>query len=664
MTATFDPASALTWSEPKRVETQRGPRTLRIAPATEDFWAAWKQNKPALAAAGLRVRRDGRTGQWSVCWWQPLDGGTKAKETAAVQASRANDADVAIPCPPGLAYLPYQKAGIAFCRGRAGTLLADEMGLGKTIQAIGAINDDPTIVRVLVIAPATLKINWARELSKWLVRKLSVGIADSKVWPSTDIVIVNYDVLTKWPKKLEFYWDLVVIDEAQYIKNPRSIRTKAVIGNRSKKDGEVTSGIPAKRKIALTGTPILNRPIEAWPILTWLAPREWPSMWQYARRYCNAHNNGWGWDLSGASNLEELQHRLRTTVMIRRLKADVLTDLPPKRRQVIELPADGTADLVARQNREWDAGEAAIIALRSAVELAKVSDDQEGYKQAVQALRDGMRARFEAGAKIAHEVALAKVPYVIEHVRDLVEAGTKVLLFAHHLDVIAAYHAAFLNSVVVTGEVGYAERQEAVDRFQKDPTANPFIGGIHAAGVGLTLTASSHVVFAELDWVPGNLSQAEDRAHRIRQRESVLVQHLVLEGSLDARMAKTLIDKQDVIDRALDRKTARQEEMSEPLVPMPVVTITREEIERATQTVDDEQGRAVHRCLQILAGVCDGAVARDNCGFNGCDAHIGHSLAAAPRLSPKQAALGAKIITKYKRQLPADLYETALRRLP
>ena len=153
------------------------------------------------------------------------------KALASIEASRATRADVAIPAPEGLDYLPYQKAGIAYAMEREGTLIGDDMGLGKTMQAIGAINADPEARRVLIICPASLKLNWAKELRKWLVRPLTIGVADGKFWPNTDIVIINYDVVAKHRARIDAVeWDNLTVDECHYLKNPKAQRTKAVLG--------------------------------------------------------------------------------------------------------------------------------------------------------------------------------------------------------------------------------------------------------------------------------------------------------------------------------------------------------------------------------------------------------------------------------------------------
>lgn len=513
---------------------------------------------------------------------------------------------------------------------------------------------------MLIVCPASLKLNWKRELEKWLVRPQTVGIAAGEYCPKTDIVIVNYDILWKFRKAGEFYWDLIVADECHLIKNPKSQRSQALCGKRATKADIAagrtsTSGIPAKRKLALTGTPILNRPMEIFPILNWLDPVAWPNGFKFGVRYAGGTNGRWGWDFTGATHLDELQRILRSTLMVRRLKAEVLLELPAKRRQVIELASNGSAELVDMERAVWDRNKERLEQLKARVELARVSDNQEDYATAAAELKAGAVAAFADGAKIAHEIALAKVPDVIEHLTENLESG-KIVCFAHHLDVIGQIAAAFPGCAVITVDVSLEDRQRAVDRFQNDPACRLIVCGIKAAGVGLTLTASSHVVFSEIDWVPGTMSQCEDRTHRIGQRDAVLVQLLVLERSLDAHKVQTLISKQEIIDKALDQ--APDASVSEPVVPVTCVTITVAEAKREAAALTREQVAAVHRGLQMLAGVCDGAVKRDGCGFNGADAFIGHALANAPGLSGKQAALGRKLLIKYRRQLPMGLLET------
>jgi SWI/SNF-related matrix-associated actin-dependent regulator 1 of chromatin subfamily A len=609
----------------------------------------------------------------------------------AVEASRAADltGDTDIPVPDGLEYLPFQKAGIVEGAARVNVLIGDEMGLGKTIQAIGIMNMAGSNGRTLVVCPATPKINWQREMEKWLTDTYTIAVGDAQNLPDTDIVIINYDVLdrhctcVKRTKELKAIvkanpnnalaaaelrtltdamkkrlvtrddcplhgptWGTYIVDECHYIKNDKTVRSRQI------------RAVKTNRAIFMTGTPICNRPIELWPTISYLDPDHWNSktFWGYAKRFCDAKNNGYGWDMRGAANLDELQRILRGTILIRRLKKDVLTELPAKFRQVIEIPANGNAEIVAHEVKAMAAQEQRLAELKAAVELAKCHDDPEEYHAAVEALRDGVTAAFTEISQLRHDTAVAKIPDVITHVREVLDAEDKVVVFAHHKDVVKALAEEFGDAAVkITGDVPPAQRMAIVDRFQTDPTITVFIGNIQAAGTAITLTAASHVIFAELDWVPGNISQAEDRCHRIGQNDNVLVQHLVLEGSIDATLAKTIVAKQKVIDAALDKETEL-----EPVVPMftgaATEGLTRKIIEREAPTLTADQVDAIQTALRTLAGTdADFARIKNDVGFNQVDAAFGHSLAEQGRLTNKQAVAAKRMVLKYHRQIGDDL---------
>jgi SWI/SNF-related matrix-associated actin-dependent regulator 1 of chromatin subfamily A len=342
--------------------------------------------------------------------------------------------------------------------------------------------------------------------------------------------------------------------------------------------------------------------------------------------------------------------------MIRRLKADVLTELPPKRRQVVEIAANGASAIVARERKGYEAHEERIESLRASAELAK-AESNEAYAAAVAALSEAQQAAFGEISQLRHDTAVAKVPAILEHVTSALEAdeSSKVIVFAHHHDVIDALVTGLgeYGAVHLDGRMGMTDRQANVDRFQTDPGCRVFVGGILAAGVGLTLTASSHVIFAELDWVPGNVTQAEDRAHRIGQTQSVLVQHLVLDGSLDARMAHILVEKQDVADRALDRATSSAAYVTASRERAATETESRKKLAAVAEKLTDEQIAEIHAGLRRLRAACDGARNLDGQGFSAIDVRIGWALADAPKLTRRQAALGLKLTTKYRRQLAA-----------
>ena len=450
---------------------------------------------------------------------------------------------------------------------------------------------------------------------------------------------------------------MLISDESHALKNPKARRTQQVLGRWDRDPEKRIARIDADRCLWLTGTPILNRPVELWPLLKRTG---WRGSWKdYVERFCAAYRDRWGWKVDGASNLDELQSLLRQTIMVRRLKADVLTELPAKRRQVIEIPANGAAGTVAAEAHAWALRQDEVAMLQAAVELAKASDDEEEYREAVRALQVGMMAAFTEMSALRHETALAKVPWVIEHLADAVEGGP-VVCFCHHRDVVKAVAAGLkerdIESLLATGDMATDDRQTNVDRFQAGD-APVFLGTIGAAGTGITLTAASHVVFAELDWVPGNITQAEDRCHRIGQTNAVLIQHLVLEASLDAILANRLVEKQAVIDAALDDpiEGAVEPEWGSLITPLEPASrnARRSHIAAEATALTPMDVVLIHEQLRFLAARCDGAIALDGAGFNGIDSPIGKSLAALPMLSPKQAALGQRILQKYRGQLEA-----------
>ena len=661
--------ASLSWSAPREVPTKKGPRMVSSAPVNDEVLALWGRERSEMYGLGYSVSEF--RGKWQISRWTEIDAKVVALREESKALSRATDAEIAVPCPAGLAYLGYQKAGIKFGLDRPAVLIGDEMGLGKTIQAIGILNALPEKARVLIICPASLKLNWQRELKRWLVTDRSVLVADSKTGAeligALSITIMNYDILHKFWRTLRAReWDVLIADEAHYLKTPDSRRTQMVFGRKAKKattKREALEAVPpvhAKKRILLTGTPISNRPVELFPLIEYLDPVRWTNFFKYANRYCDAHNNGFGWDFTGSSNLEELQDILRTSIMVRRLKKDVLTELPAKRRQVIEFPAEGKlAQFVADESEAYGDHEEELSELHAQVELAKASDNPDDYTKAVENLRKGVAAVFAGMSTSRRLLAEAKIDLCIEHIREAVEEAQKVVVFAHHKSVAAAIAAAFGNAAVtLVGDTPMVERQAAVDRFQRDPSCKVFVGSIGAAGVGITLTAASHVIFCELSWVPGEVSQGEDRCHRIGQRESVLVQHLVVEGSLDATMAKRIVAKQEVIDQALDTLRA-------PMLEMPVASTARgsatvgsskEKIAKEAELMTPDERAAAHEALKFLAGRCNGARDWDGAGFSKIDTCLGKDLAARTWLSPKQAALARKIAWRYRKsQLPESL---------
>jgi len=536
----------MNWSEPKRVHTKRGYRILLTAHPDEKFWITWKENKQSLKDKGISVSKDEQTGEWEVQWWKPDKKAEKTKEE-----SKLVSVDVDLPSPEGLSYFPFQKAGIKFAMSRKSTLFGDEMGLGKTMEAIGTINATKKPGKILVVSPKRVKINWRNELQKWLVHDLTISVIETgDVWIDGDVVIINYDLLKNHSKKIHsIKWNFIIIDEGHYLKNPTAKRTKALFG-----DDKEMKPVEAKHKLILTGTPILNRPVEGFSLFHYLDPIEFRNFMSYAKKYCDAQHTRWGWDFRGASNTKQLQDKIRSLFMIRRLKSDVLSELPPKQRQVIEIPANSNKKIVDKENAVSKPYEIKREELRIKAEKAKELENKDEYNKIIRELKVTTDIMFIKMSKVRHETAIAKIPDVCDHVENMLEQGIKkVVLFAHHRDVIEEIHKYFKDcSVTLVGGMSTEQSEASINEFQNNDNIKLFIGNIQAAGVGITLTAAHYVVFAELDWVPANMNQSEDRCHRIGQKASVLIQHLVLENSFDARMAQSIIEKQRIIDDILD----------------------------------------------------------------------------------------------------------------
>ena len=660
----------LKFSVPREVNTQRGPRLVSNAQPNEHFIELYQRRTVWLRERGYTYSLNKFAGNMQVSFWQLVPATVLVERSEAIAASRATDANISIPSPEGLTYLGYQKAGVAYSLGRQGSLIGDEMGLGKTIQAIGVINSSPQMKKILLVCPASLKLNWKRELDKWLVKKRPIIISDSKMFCAVDgVSIINYDILHKHIDEIRCTeWDLIVLDEAHYLKNRSARRTKMVFGDKVSKQEKLDGyadvpPIQAHKRILLTGTPIANRPAEIFGLINYADPIAWPNFFKFAKRYCNAYEGSFGWSMDGASHLDELHDKLRETVMIRRLKKDVLKELPAKRRAIVEFTATGAAKaLVQAEKAAYAAKDAQMAALQVRVEMAKASDNEAEYKSAIMAMKEGVGAIFGELATIRRETVTAKVNMkeIVAFIDEAVEESEKVIIFAHHKDAIAILHKRFGQaSVLLVGDTPMIERQAAVDRFQTDPTCKVFLGSLMAAGVGITLTASSHVLFVEGDWVPGNLSQAEDRAHRIGQLESVLVQHLVLEDSIDATLLKRVIAKQEIIDQALDSAAAPDEpdQAIGRLEQHATEGTSKEKLAKEAEALTDDQCVAAKEAIRFLAGNCNGAIDWDGQGFSKVDTTIGKSLAGMVTLSKKQCALARKIAWKYRGQLGDSLRE-------
>ncbi len=445
---------------------------------------------------------------------------------------------------PGLKkeLFPFQHKGVQFIESHKGkALVADEMGLGKTAQALAWLQLHPELRPAVIVVPASLKLNWKKEAEMWMSDpKVQVLSGTKATLPIVgEIIVINYDILSGWlPVLKEIKAKVLILDEVHYTKNQTAKRTKAV--------KMLKKSIP--HLIALSGTPIINRPIEAFTVLSMLDPVNFPSSWKYAMRYCGARNNGFGWDFTGASHTDELHKKLTDGIMIRRMKADVLTDLPDKIRSFTPVEL--------KNEKNYRKAESNFIAYIREIKGDKAAEKAKGAEALVQ---------IETLKQVSVQ---EKLLACIEWIKDFLEVnGHKLVVFANHKFVIDELMAAFPEiAVKIDGSISPDKRQGIVDAFQTDPKTRLFIGNIQAAGVGITLTASSTVAFIELPWSPGLLDQAEDRCHRIGQKDNVNIHYLLAPGTIEDRIAQLLDSKRNVIGQVLDGKDDTGESMFKELI--------------------------------------------------------------------------------------------------
>lgn len=444
----------------------------------------------------------------------------------------------------GLKLYPFQQAGVAFIEAAGGrALVGDEMGLGKTVQALGWLAIHPEARPALIVVPASLRLNWQREAEKWIpgVRVHVVRNGKDPLPANPDVVIVNYDVCARRKAELEaLNAKVVVLDECHYIKNQMAQRSKAIVGvqERKTRDGAVkVKGAPgiatlAPYVIALSGTPLLNRPAELYTNLHLLRPTEYANFFAFAKRYCAAEQTRFGWDFSGASNEAELAGRLRD-LMVRREKSQVLQDLPEKTRSYIHVELSNKDEYESREQ-----------------EILGRLEERYGEAVGGEILAMLNELRMLAGQ--------GKVDAAIEWIKNAVDTGKPVVVFAHHLDVLdkiqSSLQADGIKTCRIDGSIPSPEaRQAAVDDFQAG-RADVFLGTPGAAGVGLTLTKASDVLFVEREWTPAVEEQAEDRTHRIGQRDAVTAWYLVGNCSIDQKFADLVEQKRSIVSAVLTGK--------------------------------------------------------------------------------------------------------------
>lgn len=570
----------------------------------------------------------------------------------------------------GLTLFDHQREGIAWMAPRRRAALFDEMGLGKTITALCAIPQD---IPAIVVCPAGVKHNWAKEARIWRpdFRARVLDGRNKWEWPLPgEILFANYEVLPELDKTGRSYalpprygapkrGTYLIADEAHYAKNARAKRSRALrLCAQSVLDDE-------GRVWLLTGTPLTNRPPELWNVLK-VAQLAEPAFGTYPQFR----------DLMGATvnqfkRLEwtgevdaSVPQRLRTVSLYRR-RADVL-DLPPKMRTSVEVPGEFPPDVRALLDDVIETLYEQGVDLDEAAELVDFTKING--------------AAFEQLSLARKALATAKIPAMVDLVKEYEEHEEPVVVFSAHrapVDLLSRRH----GWAVITGNVSPAERQGIVEAFQAGQLKGVACT-IKAGGIGITLTHACHEIFVDLAWTPADNNQAEDRCSRIGQTKPVLVRRLVADHALDRKVEAILRKKQELIDASVEpsavverrrdhtadiRAEANRLERTlqgSSLPPAGGLVIPSAQTPRPAPTTTTTTRRApataverwvVEGLLRLAADDPDGAAVRNDVGFNRLDQNFGHSLAKCAReeggLTEKQYKAAVRMLKKYHRQI-------------
>jgi SWI/SNF-related matrix-associated actin-dependent regulator 1 of chromatin subfamily A len=452
----------------------------------------------------------------------------------------------------GMNLYGYQKAGIEYIINKGGrALLADDMGLGKTVQAIGFAKHYSKDWPVVVVAPASLLFNWKKEFLLWLPELSEDDICvvkNSKQNPRGKITIVSYNYVSKKPFELNQYIGIrgvLIVDESHNVKNPEAQRTK----------GLQALSHSVLRSLFMSGTPILNQPIELFSQLNAIYPTVFPDYMSFARKYCDAKMTKYGLDTSGASNVEELNKYLRDNFMVRRLKKDVLKQLPEKRRTTLFIDVDDTK---GEEHLNLLMKELKIKIKKELIESNGNLLDTKRRLLSYNVDEKGNEVDCKAMALEAYRLSgLMKLPFITNWVEEKLNYEIdKLIIFGHHADFLNGIQEKLeemnLGFMRIDGKTPKEARFDYVEMFQNDDSCQVALLSINAASVGLTLTASSNVIMGEIPFTPGVALQAEDRIHRNGQKNGCNIYYPIANKSVDPSLWGSLISKNDIANAVLD----------------------------------------------------------------------------------------------------------------
>jgi len=423
---------------------------------------------------------------------------------------------------------PYQKKCVRKMEAFGGrSLLSADMGLGKTPMSLWFMARNKAWP-ALIVCPASVKYQWQAEVYKFL--KVEAVVGEGRKPPKekfTDkILIINYDIFAFW---LPWFWkqefETLVIDECQCIGNPKAKRTQAI--------RKLSTSIP--HILALSGTPLLNRPIELFPVLNILKPNTFTSRFDFGMKYCNGRETPWGWDFKGASNTLKLNELLTNKCMVRVKKSVIADQLPEKIRQIVPITLSNESEYSR--------------AVKDFIGWLRTQDPGAAYRAA------NAESLVKAGY-LLRLIAKLKLKKTVEWINDhLMEMDEKLVVFAVHKKMVEALHRRIkAKSVMLYGKTSANDKRKAVDAFQNDVDTRVLVGNIKTAGTGLNLTAACNVVFTELSWTPASHLQAEDRCWRIGQKYPVWAHYLIAKRTMEETLCDVLQTKNRNINHIIDGK--------------------------------------------------------------------------------------------------------------
>ena len=389
---------------------------------------------------------------------------------------------------------------------------------GKTLEVLGYCKlHEQEFKKILVVCPPTAKYVWEKEIKQWVKQSVQVISHTNEYISDARYTVIPYSILDFYIDQIKrARYDLVIGDEAHYIANSSAIRTKAfkqIVKNK-------------KHTILMSGTPIRNYPANFYNALHIIAPSIFHNKRQYYIRYCDYKFNGFAWEAKGATNIEEL-HQLIQPFVLRRLKEEVLPELPLKTRNIVPLDMN----------------------------LIQVSEYKHTTENFIKWAEENHKRQLDAThMEVLKQIAyLGKRDAVIEWIKNFLETGKKLVVFAWNKEVIKDLHNVFKRvSVTLHGESTNKERKENIEKFQNDPSIKLFIGQIIAAGVSITLTAASDVAFIQFPYTAADVLQAEDRCLRIGQNNKVFIYYLVAVNTIEERIALLIEKKFKVANKIID----------------------------------------------------------------------------------------------------------------